>query len=583
MFNKTLYFLISLTVIFVISITIIGCKSKKSVEPPKEFNPPDNLTAEVLSTTEILLSWQDNSDNEEGFQMEESISNDSRFIPLTITDPDITSMTVRNLQADRIYFYRVRAFSYRDTSNYSNIVSVTTPYVPLSPENLVAELVDGTEVRLTWNDNSDNEDGFEIEESEGDSSDYQLICKTGSDTTTLTLIDKSPGTTYYYRVRAYLGTEYSDYSNSTCVTIVYAEQWNQVFGGALDEEGHKVRQTPDGGFIVVGSTKSFGAGDSDVWLIKTDANGNEQWNKTFGGLYYDYGSDVRCTTDGGYIIVGYTASFGEGDYDVWLIKVDASGDEEWNQTIGGSDRDKGYGVHPDQIGGYIVVGSTRSYGVGDYDTWIIRTDHLGHKQEDRTIGEGGREEVFCIEPSLESGFDVVGSTQSFGSGFSNACLFRIDNFGRPVWRRYFGLSNFGKGLGVNSAHTGGTIITGYIVADDRSDYDLWFIRVDYSGQEVWNKTFGGDGNEKGYSCHKTEDGGYVVIGLTDSFGKGDMDAWLIKTDGEGNELWNMTLGGTARDEGFASQPTTDGGYIITGSTESFGAGGSDVWLIKVGS
>ncbi|NQT31163.1 MAG: Ig-like domain-containing protein, partial [Deltaproteobacteria bacterium] len=150
------------------------------------------------------------------------------------------------------------------------------------------------------------------------------------------------------------------------------EQWNQTFGGLSDDYGRSVAQSSDGGYIIAGYTWSYGAGSEDVWLIKTDADGNKEWDKTFGGSSIDGSDSVAETSDGGYIIAGETLSYGSGDFDVWLVKTDTNGNKEWDKTFGGSVYERGYSVAQTSDGGYIITGRTWSYGAGGYDAWLIK-------------------------------------------------------------------------------------------------------------------------------------------------------------------------------------------------------------------
>ena len=317
-----------------------------------------------------------------------------------------------------------------------------------------------------------------------------------------------------------------------CLPIIgFGQEWSQTFGDEDSELGYSVQQTTDGGYIIVGSTSSFGNGQTDVYLIKTDENGNEQWSQTFGGEDSDAGYSVQQTSDGGYIIAGDIGSFGNGFSDVYLIKTDDSGNEQWSQTIGGTNRnDRGTCVLQTTDGGYIITG------VKNYVEW-----------------EWGE--------------------------FSDDWLIKTDGNGNQQWNQSFG------GYQMNDIHQtndGGYIILNTNLYSKPSEFSGTFysnlIKTDINGNEQWSQPYL-DSVFSGKSFQQTSDGGYIIVGSM-NFENVSNDVYLMKTDGNGNEQWRQNFGGTENDYGKSVQQTTDGGYIIVGSTSSFGNGQTDVYLFK---
>ena len=315
------------------------------------------------------------------------------------------------------------------------------------------------------------------------------------------------------------------------------EEWSQTqeVNDCWEVVGQCVQQTDDDGdgdkddgYIIAGYT-GF-TWQIDVYLAKTDVDGETVWTRTFGKFeVFDRSNSVQQTTDGGYIIAGCTQSYGAGGSDVWLIKIDADGNEEWNQTFGGADLDSGNSVQQTSDGGYIIVGDTDSFGV-EGDVYLIKTDASGNEKWSQTFGGIGWDGGYSVQQTTDDGF----------------------------------------------------IITGWYTTN-AGDHDVYLIKTDASGNEKWSQTFGGNNADEGYSVQQTTDGGYFITGYYNTHPVDWLpDVYLIKTDADGNEEWQHTLDKDgAEDVGYCGKQTSDKGYIITGHTGIYLDEAYDVWVIKL--
>ena len=356
--------------------------------------------------------------------------------------------------------------------------------------------------------------------------------------------------------------------------------WTKVFVGERNLWGHSVQQTKDGGYIIAGKRDSFTV-DMDCLLIKTDDNGDTLWTKIFGGSVWDEGSSVQQVTGGGYVVCGTTGSFGAGRTDVWLIKTDENGDTIWTKTYGGSGTEYGLSVQQTADSGYIITGWTWPVG-GWEDGLLIKTDGNGDTLWTRTFSESPIDDAgYSVQQVTDGGYIVCGITTSYSGGL-DALLIKFDKNGNKIWSKTFGGSGIDKGLSVRQTTDGGYIVCGSKSLSEFGNRDIWLIKTDENGDSLWSKTFGGSSNDEGYSVQQTADGGYIICGETRSFGFGETDIWLIRTDENGGTLWTKIMGGSSVEQGYSVQQTIDGGYIVCGMEGSFGPDIYwGVWLIKL--
>ncbi|MCD6573678.1 MAG: hypothetical protein J7K95_06250 [Thermoplasmata archaeon] len=299
--------------------------------------------------------------------------------------------------------------------------------------------------------------------------------------------------------------------------------FGKTYGGRQEDVGEKIIKTPDG-YVVGGYTLSYGNGGADFWIIKVNKNGNELWNRTYGGGRDDFIEDVIPTSDGGYIMVGETDSYGEGG-DMWVVKIDANGNELWSKNYGGSGYEKGYSIL-EADGGYIICGVTSSYGKGGWDFWVVKIDKNGNELWNKTYGYWDMEWAKKII-KVDDGYIVAGDTTTTSTGWN----------------------------------------------------DILLIKIDDKGNEIWNKTYGGNDVDSLSDIVKTKDG-YILIGVTESFDVGFFDGWMTKLDKNWNEVWNKSFGGRGRDT--IDCGLYDNGYVMAGSFSMIRDGEINpyIWVIK---
>lgn len=358
-------------------------------------------------------------------------------------------------------------------------------------------------------------------------------------------------------------------------TFIFSQGWEKT----IDEgEGRSIQQTSDGGYIIVGNTNNYEIGSGNVYLIKTNENGIVLWTRNYGGDYWNGGSSVQQTFDGGYIIAGRTA-IGDGDRQAYVIRTDQDGDTLWTKKYGGDLFNVAYSIQQTSDSGFVIGGYSKSYDDYWYSMNLIKTNSVGELQWSKTYQKHDHTHGFSALETDDYGFVIVGSTkQGIQDETRDVYLVKTDVNGDTIWTGTYMQGD--AGYSIAKTTDGGFIITGYTNSYGNENGDLFLLKINSEGIVTWTKAYGGLNLDVGNSVQQTIDGGFVITGLTQSNASGISDLYIIKTNSLGDSLWTKTYGGSGWDIGESIQQTNDGGFIIVGSTGSHGNDEGDVYLIK---
>ena len=352
--------------------------------------------------------------------------------------------------------------------------------------------------------------------------------------------------------------------------------WSRTYGGSDVDVAYSVCQTSDGGYAACGYTFSFGAGLQDAYLIRINSTGDTVWTKTFGGVSMDGAHFVREASDHGFVIAGYTETFGGGGKNMYLIKTDSLGNAEWTKTYVTPLMDVAYAFCETPDSGYMFIGYKNGpSGWVKGDLWILKTDATLDTFWTKEYGGAGEDYGASIKPTLDGNYIIAGITSSFGANGKNVWILKIDPNGDTLWTRVYGYNLEDVGYGVCCTSDSGYIVAGYINGTGQwTAGDLWLLKTDADGDTLWTQVYGTGGEDYGWDIYETPDTGYVVAGRRAN------DMWLLRTDASGDTIWTLNYGGAGTESALAMIMTSDGGYLIGGYTTSFGHGSNDFWLIK---
>jgi len=366
-------------------------------------------------------------------------------------------------------------------------------------------------------------------------------------------------------------------------TVILSQDllWSANYGGLYSETGYAGLAVSDSGYVILGSTFSYGSGAYDIYLVRTDSYGDTLWTKSYGGENTDYGYDITATFDGGYVIAGATKSYGAGNKDIYLLKTNFHGDTVWTRVYGGTEFDEATSVRQTYDNGLIICGTSASSGAGYSDLYFLKTNAEGDSVWARTYGGVGGESGSDVRQTSDSGFIAVGSTGSFGEGYSSIYVVRIDKGGDSLWATSYGGGGSDMGYSVECTLDGGFLIVGSTSSYGAGYSDVYLIKTNSDGDTLWTSTYGGSGDDRGYSVCLAADGTYIITGVTESYGAGNLDIYMIKTTMTGDVIWEETYGGSSSDYGRMVFQDQGGGYVLIGDGYSDSNGGTDMYLLKI--
>ncbi len=373
------------------------------------------------------------------------------------------------------------------------------------------------------------------------------------------------------------------------VSVNSQETPGLTFGGQYNDAGYTICNTGDKGYLLAGGTRTGTESSSDIYIVRLNKNNQVLWEKVYGDTFFDVARSVVRVHDG-FVLTGDKWMDENERLDVCQMKIDNTGSLLWECHFGTSARENGFKVKLCHDGGFLIMGYSRGFSLwGAGDLFFIKTDEGGNELWQKNYGAShddyGMDMIECEDGSI-----VITGTKS---GFYNdvqdnyrvhdADIFMIktDENGNELWQKTLGGTGHDFGCSITGANDG-FFILGSTQSFGNGSFDMFLIKTDRDGNEEWHKTFGGDDYEYGVSIVKNNEGDLYLFGTTKSFGQlGSADYYLVKTDTQGNELWNLTIGGDSTDIGNSIIAGEDNGCMVIGQSKSFGNGKFDVLIVKV--
>lgn len=351
--------------------------------------------------------------------------------------------------------------------------------------------------------------------------------------------------------------------------------FQKVYPTAYDKTSREVLATPDGGYIIAGSTNNSNVIDCDIYVIKTNSSGDTLWTRTYGGPKPDYAYSMLETSDGNYFILGFSQSFGGGDYDTYLIKINSSGALLWQKIYGGSGNEHGREIIKTTDGNYVIVGSSNSF-TASKDAFLMKIDLAGTVLWSKYYGGLMEEAGNSVKQCNDGGFILTGQTFNFGPD-GDVYLVRTNSAGDTLWTKTFTDPLADEGISI-VANNDGTYTFAVRDSTATTDVDIRIIKTTSTGNVIWNKRYAGTDKDTPKRIRPTNDGGYIIGAISRSFGWINPDMWLLKLNAAGDTTWSRHYGGSDHEHCHDIKQTADGGYIACGQSRSYGPGQKIIFL-----
>lgn len=369
------------------------------------------------------------------------------------------------------------------------------------------------------------------------------------------------------------------------VTAVFAvDYFAKAYGGTSSENFQSIRQTTDGGYIAGGATGSFPVGSSKAWVVKLDSTGDIEWEKVYAGSIFQ---SIQEVSTGGYIGAGYSTSSLPNSFRI--IRMDSAGDILWHKMFYGDGQvysnALGHDIDEASDGGFIAAGQIVGTETAT-EFWVIKLSAGGVLEWEKTFGGSSQDYGRAIQSTADGGCIVAGESYSsdWGFGSYDAWVLKLDSSGSIEWQNTYGGGGIDNVQDIYANPDGSFVICGYTESSSAGYSDLWVLKGNTAGEIEWETTLGGYDGDSARSVRRTSDGGYIVAGNTSTYrnyGAGGSDAWVVKLSSSGGVQWERAFGGPEADGARFAAETADGGYVVGGLTESFGVGSYDAWLIKL--